>query len=307
MEKLRHYWPNILLFLATILLFIPGLTGRFSDYQTEIWNLGHIGYFFLLIRSLFPHLQRRFSSLTVRLMAAVLVTLLLSVVIEVVQLNVGRQASVGDVFNNLVGCLLALYFCQLRWLLSRAGQWGVRGLLFLLLFWSLSPLFSIAVDRLVAHHRHPIVADFETPFERSRWSSEFPLEIVQGESKRLLAHLEPVGPYPRVSLIPRVSDWRGYTTLQFEIYNSGDQTWQLYFRINDSAHDERGMRYNDRFNTEWPLKPGWNRFQVDLQQVREAPASRPMNMEHIAKVTFYFMDEPSLTTIQLDNLILLND
>ncbi|MCF6280798.1 MAG: VanZ family protein [Candidatus Polarisedimenticolaceae bacterium] len=307
MEKLQHYWSNILLFLATILLFIPGFTGQFSDYQTEIWNLGHMGYFFLLITSLFPHLQRRVSSLSIRLIAALLITLLLSGVIEMVQLKVGRQASMDDVFNNLVGSLLALYFCQLRMLLSQGARWGVRGLLILLLSWSLTPLFSIAVDTLVAYKRHPIVADFEMPFERLRWSSKFPLEIIQDGSNRLQVHLRSVGQYPGVTFTPRVSDWRGYSTLQFEMYNSSHQAWKLHFRANDRAHDEDGMRHNDRFNTTLQFKPGWNQFRIDLQQVKQAPSKRSMNMEQISKVVFFFMDEPSLSTIQLDNIILSND
>ncbi len=305
-EMVQHHWAKVLLLIATILLFTPNISGQLNDYQMAIWNLGHIGYFFLLTASLLPYLQRYFPALTSRLTAALLITLLLSVVIEMVQLTVGRQASIDDLLNNLLGSLLALYIFQLRLLLSSRIKLGLISLLTLLLLWSLTPLLSIAADTAIAHHKHPIIADFETPFEQSRWESKSPLEIIQRKSKQLLAHIDSSEKYPGLTLIPRVSDWRGYAFFQFEMYNSSDQIWPLYFRINDRLHNKRGNHYNDRYNTKMQLKPGWNRFQVSLQQVKQAPTKRTMDMARISGVTFYFMSGSPLKTIRLDNLILLN-
>ncbi len=301
-----HHWANILLLIATIFLFVPNITGQFNDYQIAIWNLGHIGYFFLLTASLLPYLQRYFSSLRSRLTAALLITLLLSVAIEVIQLKIGRQASVADLLNNLLGSLLALYIFQLRRPLNKRMKWGLISLLSLLLIVSLAPLFSITADTLIAHHKHPVIADFETPFEQSRWESKQPLKIVQRESKQLLAQLNSTDKHPGFTLTPRISDWRGYAFLQFEIYNSGDQVSPLYFRINDRVHHENGNHYNDRYNTQRPLQPGWNQFQINLQRVKQAPSQRAMEMAHISGVTFFFMGSTSLETIRLDNLVLLN-
>jgi VanZ family protein len=304
MEKKRQNWLIGLLLIATMLLFVPGITGRFSDYQSEIWNLGHIGYFFLLISLLNPLLERHLSSHVYRLMAALLVTLLLSATIETIQDAIGRMASFDDLLNNLVGCLLALYFCHYQ---QMRRAIFVFVLLILLLVWRLMPLLSITADAVYAEIKHPVVADFETPFELLRWGSDFPMEIVQDKSNQLLVHLKPQGKYPRATLIPRVMDWRGYSSLKFEIFNSGDQTWQLHLRINDQKHDEMGMHYNDRYNSSQPINPGWNQFQVDLKAVQQAPKNRQMDMEQISKVIFFFMDEPTLTSIRLDNLILVND
>ncbi|MCF6218379.1 MAG: VanZ family protein [Gammaproteobacteria bacterium] len=305
-EVMRHHWAKALLLIATILLFTPNISGQFNDYQVAIWNLGHIGYFFLLTASLLPYLQRHFSSLTSRIAVALLITLLLSVVIEAVQLIIGRQASVDDLLNNLLGSLLALSIFQLRLRLNSRMKLGLISLLTLLLICSLTPLLSITADTLIAHHKHPIIADFETPFEQSRWDSKRPLKIVQHESKQLRVHISSTDKHPGFTLTPRVSDWRGYAFLQFEIYNSGDQTWPLYFRINDNLHHENGQHYNDRYNTQMPLKPGWNQFQINLQQVKQAPAKRAMEMARIANVTFFFMDSAPLKTIRLDNLVLLS-
>ncbi len=303
---LQQYWAKILLLIATILLFTPRISGPLNDYQAALWNLGHIGYFFLLTASLLPYLQRYFSALTPRLTAALLITLLLSVTIEMVQLTIGRQASIGDLLNNLLGSLLALYIFQLRLLLSSRMKLGLVSLLTLLLLWSLTPLLSIAADTAIAHHKHPIIANFETPFEQSRWDSQSPLGIIQRESKQLLAHIDSTEKYPGFTLTPRVSDWRGYAFFQFEMYNGSDQIWPLYLRINDRLHSKRGSHYNDRYNREMSLKPGWNRFQINLQQVKQAPIQRTMDMAHISGVTFYFMKESPLETIRLDNLVLLN-
>ncbi len=301
-----HHWANILLLMATILLFVPNIAGQFNDYQIAIWNLGHIGYFFLLTASLLPYLQRHFSSLGSRLTAALLITLLLSVAIEVIQLKIGRQASIADLLNNLLGSLLALYIFQLIFRLARRMKSALISLLSLLLIGSLAPLLALSADTLMAHHKYPIIADFETPFEQSRWESRQPLEIVQRESKQLLAQLNSTDKHPGFTLTPRISDWRGYAFLQFEIYNSDNQVWPLYFRINDRLHSKNGNHYNDRYNRQIPLQPGWNQLQIDLQQVKQAPAKRAMEMAHISGVTFFFMNSASLNTIRLDNLVLLN-
>ncbi len=304
----RHNWFFFLLFFATTLLFIPGITGRFSDYQSEIWNLGHIGYFFLLISVLFPLIERSLPSQLSRLIVSILITLLLSGVIEMIQLMVGRMASVNDVINNLVGCLFALYRCQFRQLKQRGKKVALLWVLLLLLFWRLVPLLSITVDSAFAYNKHPVVADFETPFELLRWSSVFPLQVSQGGSNQLVVHLKPVGQYQGVTLFPRVANWSGYSLLRFEVYNSGAQMWRLHLRINDQMHDESEMQhYNDRYNTTLPLNPGWNSFQIDLKQLKAAPASRQMNMNNISKVDLFFTNEPSLATIRIDNIVLSND
>ncbi len=306
MEKKRQRWLITLLLLATALLFTPGATSRLSDYQAEIWNLGHIGYFFLLISALFPLIKQHFSSLLSRIAVSVSVTLLLSGIIEMLQLVVGRTASFEDVINNVVGTLLALYRCQFRQM-SVKGRLALLWLLILMLCWRLIPLFSIAADTAIAHIRHPIVANFETPFELSQWRSDFPMAVIFDESNQLQADLKPVGLYPRVTLTPRVTDWRGYAYLQFDIYNSSQQVWQLHIRINDALHDERGMHYSDRYKTILPINPGWNRIKIDLNKVKQAPASRQMVMKQISKVRFFFMNEPSLSTIKLDNIVLIGD
>lgn len=307
MKKKRQRWLIILLLLATILFFTPGTTNRFSDYQAEIWNLGHMGYFFLLISALFPLIKQHFSSMLSRIAVAVSVTLLLSGVIEMLQLVVGRTASFEDVINNVVGALLALYRCQFQQLRVKSVRLVFLWLLILMLFWRLIPLLSIAADTAIAHIRHPIVANFETPFELSQWRSDFPMTVVFDGSNQLQADLKQVGLYPRVTLTPRVTDWRGYAYLQFEIYNSSQQIWQLHVRINDAWHDEHGMHYNDRYKTVLPINPGWNRIKIDLDKVKQAPISRQMVMKQISKVRFFFMNEPSLSTIKLDNIVLVGD
>jgi hypothetical protein len=84
--------------------------------------------------------------------------------------------------------------------------------------------------------------------------------------------------------------------------------WHLHLRINDQIHDESEMQhYNDRYNTTLPLNPGWNSFQIDLQQLKKAPASRQMDMNSISKVGLFFTHEPSLGTIRIDNIVLSND
>ena len=308
MEKLRRHWQITLLSLMTALLFIPFPMSDFSDYKNAIWDLGHVGYFFLLTRWLYGLFGHHLDSLSARILTTLLIVVLLSGVIEAIQFAIGRMASLDDAFNNLLGCLLALLVCQYKQIDGKAVRYSALFIVVLFAAWRLAPLSTILADYVVARAMHPVVANFETPFEMSRWRSHFPLTLSdESSSRELVVHLRPLNDYPGLTITPRVQDWRGYSVIQFEIFNNSQQVWNMHFRINDKQHKQTGFNYKDRYNTLFELSPGFNRFKVDLNQVKAAPVSRDMDMENIIRVSFFFRLEPTVGTIQFDNIVLLNE
>ena len=76
-------------------------------------------------------------------------------------------------------------------------------------------------------------------------------------------------------------DWRGYQWLAFEVFNPEQETLQLTIRINDRIHDQKGHRYSDRFNKILLVGPGWNHFEISLEDVEEAPSNREMDLKDV--------------------------
>ena len=76
----------------------------------------------------------------------------------------------------------------------------------------------------------------------------------------------------------------------------------LTCRVNDTGHERRGNRYEDRFNRTYRLNPGWQTIAIPLEEIRGAPKERPMQMEAIDNVMLFAIRLPRPRTIYIDNV-----
>ena len=76
----------------------------------------------------------------------------------------------------------------------------------------------------------------------------------------------------------------------------------LTCRVNDTAHNHRGYHYEDRFNRTYHLNPGWQTITIPLEEIRNAPRQRPMQMEAIDNFAIFAIRLTRPRTIYIDNV-----
>jgi hypothetical protein len=276
------------------LFLVPDSDGQGSRAWDEIWNLGHVGAFLItwtFVFNLFP----RFTRLsTLRLLVVVLVTTVaVGEVIEIVQGWIGRDDELQDVWDSGVGALLAVAFCSpqinalTRW--ARAS-WRALALIALLVVpW---PVWSNLADVVFIKREFPVLSDFSTPFELTRWRGNragIEIEKAAGQRQAFLAVEFRPGLYSTVTLKYFQRDWHAYKRLVLDVTNPEKQAYRVILRIHDRWHKRHHFALSDRFNRTLELKPGHQRIVIDLADVAKAPKTRKMDMAHLEELDLFTM------------------
>ncbi len=300
-------WLLVLAVAIFPFFFLGGPSWQSARSLGEIWNLGHVLFFFLC-----TVLAWRFPALAKcpgwrRLLIILAAVLLVGLGIEGLQLLTGNR-SVGwdDIARNLAGTILASI-----WIADREGnalRWR-RGLLLaaaLIGCGCLLPLGVVLVDEYRARRDFPLLSGFESRLELGRWSSGNRLELVtdpirRGESA-VAVHLRHEE-YSGAALVHFPEDWRGCEALAFSVFNPGGPV-MLHFRVHDRGHTGEHQEYHDRYNETRLLTVGWNDIVIPMQIIREAPRGRTMDLAHIRGFGLFVMDQPELL-LYLDDVRLL--
>ena len=276
------------------------------------WDLGHVLFFALATHWLIALLRDNLAkfSLFVLFFTFSGAVFFFGLSIEFLQAYQGnRSPDMMDVVRNQLGCLLAFtLYASSRLQQKRLFTFrGLQGLALLLLLPALSPLTRAVIDEQLARHQFPLLSDFETPFEKHRWVNVRQLSeettIVRHGKKALRVQLS-TAKYSGSTLFYFPGDWRGYTSLCLSVYNSQNAPLFLTLRINDMEHKHHGSRYFDRFNKEFSLQPGWNDLAIELNQVKNAPKGRQMDMEHIEGFGLFVIQQAKPIEIVLDHIFL---
>ncbi|MDA3834212.1 MAG: hypothetical protein PF495_12545, partial [Spirochaetales bacterium] len=106
---------------------------------------------------------------------------------------------------------------------------------------------------------------------------------VDGESRLSRIDLKS-GAYPGVSILETTPDWSAYKTLRIVVHSKLSQPFELVLRIHDDQHD---YAYTDRFNKAMTINKGTNYFYIPLEDIKNSPANREMNMMQIREMTFF--------------------
>ena len=299
----RRIFESRLLFALTLLVIIYGLffvPGGNDDNRTwtEIWNLGHIGAFlciWLFGFNIFTRLQR-LSTLKLILLVCV-TTLVLGELIEYIQGLIGRDDELQDVWDSAVGALLAVTFFSVQvCTLARWQRYAWRFVAIVVLVavpWS---IWSALTDEYFIRRQFPVLCDFSTPFELSRWQKNTATihREQSGESKKrfLAVDFQPAI-YSTVTLKHFYPDWRGYKHIVLEVTNPENTDFRVILRIHDRLHKRHHFELNDRFNRALLVHPGRQRITIDMDDVQNAPVSRKMDLQHIEELSLFTMQSKS--------------
>ncbi|MCG8325706.1 MAG: VanZ family protein, partial [Thiotrichales bacterium] len=166
--------PGMLLAILSLIALVFTFKGQFNPYIArsihELWNLGHVAAFFLwtlLILGFSTRLQK--TGFVYQVLICILFALGAGALIEYLQSFLGREASLHDLGNNVLGSLLAVIGrnIYLRALKNTAGVLLIAVSLVLLLGLNHRVLIYL-YDEYQARRQFPVLVDFSTVYEEKR-------------------------------------------------------------------------------------------------------------------------------------------
>ena len=178
-----------------------------------------------------------------------------------------------------------------------------RGLAVILLLVACLPLAEAVYDEGTARVQFPLLADFETPFERSRWEGNAGASVDRSVSRHGNASLRVemgASLYSGISLVYFPRNWKAYHFLAVEVFNPSAEGFSITCRIHDRKHEGGEQAYEDRFNQLFLLRQGWNELRIDLGKVSRAPYGRMMDLGEIRAVGLFATKLPAPRTVFVD-------
>lgn len=299
-------WVCIIIFLALSLFDGP-------DYYStrsfrELWNLGHILLFGMLsftIRYYWPWFNR--FPLFKRVFFIAVITTLLSVIIELSQWYFSNGTpDIADVRRNFFGATLILFFIK-KDLIYKYILVFLRIAVVIAICYELINPVTALTDEYRANHDFPVLGDFESELELSRWGNEILISSDNTYSlhgkKSLKANLKTTK-YSGLSLKYFPNDWSKYNYLNFNLFNPDTLNLKMTCRVNDFKHCKNGNEYHDRFNKNIILQSGWNHYKINLEEVEKAPENRLMDMNQIQNLAIFATELSEEKIIYLDYVFL---
>ncbi len=302
------YLLSLILLGAAPFFFFGGPAYHSPQSYKAAWDLGHILFFSIATILLSRFLESRKPDLSAisTLVALFLSVLLLGVGVEVLQmLTSGRQPDPLDVARNQLGCLVG--FGLVAWKSNVKWLKPFKYVVIVCLVGASYPFIRSVVDEQIARKQFPVLASFETPFERLRWKAPKQLKVqskIVSKGKHAMQVKLTTAKYSGTSLFYFPGNWSGYNVLNFSVYKQDNKPLVLHCRIHDQLHKKNGNAFNDRFYQKFTVQQGWNTFQVQLSAVEQAPVSRMMDMHHIESFGLFVIEQPGPRTIYLDNIYL---
>jgi VanZ family protein len=303
---------RVALLFILIVLFIMFFIGG-PDYYAprsykSLWNLGHIIFFFLL-PLLLINLKKTPRNYLFQCALVLTITVLIGVAIEFFQNDFNRLSDIDDLYRNMLGAMAFLLFLEpLRVAISRKMMIIMQSATVTLIVLQMVPIVVAFTDEFVANKQFPKLSSFETPFEIQRWSGDANYKIDETIKKTGKASLRVslnTSRYSGIGLKYFPKNWENFKYYQAEIFNPSTKYILITFRIHDKRHTEGLQRYEDRFNKVFKVLPGWNKIIVNLEDVKNAPKDRQMEMNDIRNVSFFATSLPYKRTLYVDDVKLL--
>lgn len=265
----------------------------------DFLHLPAFAAFYFSIRQLLIHRSDRVTSLRLAIFV-----FSVGALIELVQSAIGRSASWYDLIMDVGGIALG-YLCWLVYTKQLSRQWLLLGLSILLLglvtpfywlyaYWQREQLF-------------PLLLDFDTAaltgFVSSKKQAELttenaPAGWVRNQTKVGRLQVAPSS-WPGVFVPVAVADWRKFDYLNVQVFSTNTETVFLAVRVDDVYYlDGSG----DNFDRKFSIAPGVNDLRIPLEEVRQAPPSRHMDMQQIQLIFIYVPQPETVMELYLDNL-----
>ncbi len=296
--------------LMLIFLFVGSIDHLDNRMIKEAWESGHF-FLFACLTYIACHLDwAKNKRIGVVFIYILLGSIILGLLTEVLQLIVGRSFESDDLYRDIIGGIAGFTFSRIGIRESFKQNLAYGTLCILLLVLGLQQFLIVSYDTYQTKKNAPVLSDFETPFELTRWiemgtKHEITKSVTRNGNKALKVIYEP-GKHPHAVLREMKWDWRNFQHLHMSIFNSQQGVERLIIIVHD--HDSRRniQDYQMRFDREYQLKQGWNDIVISLTDIKMDPKDRQLDMSRIYSISFV-MPKPTVSkTLYLDNLYLSN-
>lgn len=300
-------WTYLLAVILTILLFVGGPNYESHRIVQHIWDMGHVALFLMLSYIILIFIRKYKLSYIAQFLIIAGFSFIFGLFVELIQLLVGRDFELQDLANDVSGAVIGYFvYYLLHAKISKLGKIIAALSIVLLLMISLYPLVNVLVDEVKMKNEFPVLSDFESPAQLSRWDvkqANLSLSkhyVQQGEYSLQAIFLPDAFPDITLQHFPR--NWSGYKNIKFSLYNKEPDPVVIELKVYDEDHMKYGYQYTDRFNRELLLQPGWNNIFISLNEIFNSPEKRTMDRTRIKSFSLFFKDVTSPVTIFLDDL-----
>lgn len=266
------------LLLGCILLFVGGPGPSWHRFVREAWDLGHVVLFSGLAFAI-GRWEMGWTPLR-KIVVAIVIAAVVGLLVEVLQLFIGRDFSLFDVAYDVLGAVVGMVVAswpQLR-RYPREIVISLCGAVALLVAVIVAPVAATGWDAWRAQRQFPALVAFDSTLERGRFRVVGGTGLDIGDGQMAVALTTAVYSGFFIKDAPR--DWRGYSTLIVDLVNPDAAPLPLTCRIHDREHTTN-YRSSDRFNRRFSIAPGTHRLIIPLADVEMAPRGRVMAMDQI--------------------------
>lgn len=218
-----------------------------------------------------------------RLLVTAAVCLALGAASEAAQISGPRDASFADLALDYLGVAATLLFiAALKSTMRRSMRLVFSGTGIVLFAVALLPLISVSAAYAWRYSSFPVLVSFDSSFVHTFIRLQHAdILIRQTEVKNVAVISLRDGPWPGLIVHDLWPDWTGFGTLAIEISVPGSEPLETNIRVHDRLHRNSEQLYSDRFNTTFSLAPGNHTIRVSLEEIRNAPARRAMDLSQI--------------------------
>lgn len=301
----------VVLLLCGLLFEMPNASGWRWVYA--VWNFGHVILFAVLTHIVLRWRQQRPGRVAPGVRFCVMLVLsmtILGALIEVAQWVIGRDCEWQDIVADTIGAAVAVLFSR-EW--RQAWPFGWQRIVSviaggLLLMWALQDVVLHSIDTLARRISFP---ELYSPASLTATAARLELlrinvaqvtDATLSSQPLLQVNLMP-GEFSTFTLDQLYSDWQGYDALVWRWYNPGAPL-AFSCRAHDLQHERNGFDHRDRFNQTLELASGWNTLTFSLASIREAPATREMNLTRMRSIACFTSQLSQMRTLYLENVFL---
>jgi len=307
----------IFILFISAFLFIGGPDSHDLNVYREFWQMGHFVLFAMIILFLMRIDLIKSKHWLLTFFGTGFLCFAVGLSIEVVQRYVGRTFSFDDVFNDMLGGYAGFFSAHL--IATFSGSVDTKSTpkfkrlsyvtaIFILSIISGHTFIKSAINQLYVVADFPILSNLEKIFEEKRWknyrvrtkiSAQFARHGDKGMKVTFL-----LANYPSLHLLDFNSDWTEYKELHLSIFNTESTIVEVVLNIYDHQHHHTGYRFFDRYHNTLKLEPGWNDLAFPLEEIKNAPKTRQMDMDDIFSFSLFMIEPERPTTIYLDDIYL---
>ena len=308
--KIQRYLLTGIVIVVTVYLIFFFKT-EITHYRIiqELWNLGHVFLFTALGYLLYTKILYKLKlSVFKEFLIIILAAFVLGSFIEIVQSYTGRDKSFYDVILDTVGATISVALFSKTLLDStKILRALIMSLIVMFSIASLYPMYNTVVDAINQMNDFPVLLSNTKNNEITRFTIQnaeiaiIEKEIFDNDLQLLRVVFKPAM-YSTISLESFSSEWSGYDSLIFSIYNPMPSSTIVILRIHDRAHKTYNNNYNDRYNVRLNLNSGLNSIKIKLSEIRNAPYKREMNMDEIDGLMFFKMDSSTYETFYFSQI-----